>query len=148
MYLIVQLTTWQHFVQVMLQSKSHYPVQNLSDTSAIWPTRNTHFLFMTSVNTTMKQSYKTKCVFKGLMFISLYWNNIRQWYYLNIIHEGLRQLGVRYMATQTMPRPTGTCSYNYCKCLTILCWISNWTEEGLSYKMTYSKPLTLREEPF
>ena len=32
-----------------------------------------------------------------------------------------------------MPRPTGTCSYNYCKYLIILCWISNWTEEGLSY---------------
>ena len=38
-----------------------------------------------------------------------------------------------YMATQTMPRPTGTCSYNYCKYLTIMCWISNWTKEGFSY---------------
>ena len=38
-----------------------------------------------------------------------------------------------YMATQTMPRPTATCSYNYCKCLIILCWISKWTAEGPSY---------------
>ena len=30
-------------------------------------------------------------------------------------------------------KPPGTCSYNYCKCLTILCRISNWTEDGLSY---------------
>ena len=37
------------------------------------------------------------------------------------------------MASQTKPGPTGTYSYKYCKCLVILCWISNWTQHSISY---------------
>ena len=36
-----------------------------------------------------------------------------------------------YMASKK--RPTGTWYCSYCKCLIILCWTSNWSEEGLSY---------------
>ena len=39
------------------------------------------------------------------------------------------------MSTQTMPRPTGTCSYNCCKCFIILCWrrpfLPLWTRDNL-----------------
>ena len=51
--------------------------------------------------------------------------------FTSIILHGISKNNDPYMATQTMLRPTGTCSYNYCKCLATLCWISNWTEEGL-----------------